>query len=171
MVQFIAKILKFGRKGEKTGWNYIEISKELADKIKKDTRRGFRVRGRIDELEVAGIALLPMGDGNFILPINTPMRKKLNKGKDDLLTCFFEEDADFKIEMPFDLENLLINQIDLYDRFLNLSKSNRNYFIKYIDAAKTEITRKKRIDMTLEAVFKNFDFGKMIREEKKNRLE
>ena len=51
-----------------------------------------------------------------------------------------------------------------------MNKSNRNHFINYVNSAKTEPTREKRIRLILEAMYKKFDFGKMFREEKKNRL-
>lgn len=161
---FTAVILKFEKKGEKSGWSYVEVPHALANCIKAGEKRSFRVRGIIDGQPFAGIALVPMGDGDFILPINNGMRKKLNKGLGDVLVLDLEEDTDFRIEVPEDLELCLLEEeFVLMERFMALVPSHRNYFIKYINEAKTETTRTKRIAMTVEAMAMELDFGAMIR--------
>lgn len=164
MVDFNAVILRFGDKGEKSGWSYIEIPNVLAQQIKPDHKRSFRVRGTIDGHAFAGMALVPMGEGDFILPINGQMRRLLKKSVGDILQLSLEEDADFKIEMPEELEICLLEEDEpLMERFMSLRPSHRNYFINYINEAKTAPTRAKRIVMTVEAMALELDFGAMIR--------
>src|SRR5688500_3529326 len=81
MIRFDAEIKKFGAQGEKTGWTYIGIPAALAEKLIPGNRKSFRVKGKIDKLAISGIALLPMGDGNFIMPLNATLRRQLGKGK------------------------------------------------------------------------------------------
>ena len=71
MISFTATIQKFDKKGEKTGWTYIEISATQAHKLKPKTRVSFRVRGSLDSYPLKQTAIIPMGDGKFILPINS----------------------------------------------------------------------------------------------------
>lgn len=169
MLVFDAEILKYASKGEKSGWSYIEISKDLADKIKPNYRRSYRVKGKIDQEDINGMALTPMGEGHFILALRASLRKKLQKEEGDMLHLQLEEDTDFKIELPEDLEICLAEEEAWIDRFLSLAKSHRNYFIKWINEAKTEPTRTKRIALTVEAMEKQLDFGAMIRMEKARR--
>ncbi|MFD2524743.1 DUF1905 domain-containing protein [Flavihumibacter stibioxidans] len=47
---------------------YIYVSPELAAKIKPGNKKSFRVKGRLDEIEINSIALIPIGGGDFIPP-------------------------------------------------------------------------------------------------------
>jgi hypothetical protein len=67
MVDFTTIILQFAEQGEKTGWTYIEIPADIAQEMKPGNKKSFRVRGKLDNLEVRGMALMPMGEGNFIM--------------------------------------------------------------------------------------------------------
>lgn len=75
MVQFISDILKFREQGEKTGWTYVEVPAVAIRKLKPGFKKSFRVKGKLDGFTIKGVALLPMGGGRFIMPINAAMRK------------------------------------------------------------------------------------------------
>ena len=150
------------------GWAYAEVPHALADRIKPGYKQVYRVRGHIDGHAFAGLALMPLGDGDYYLAINGSMRRVLQKGVGDRLTLALEEDTDFKITIPEDLEICLLDE-DLMGNFMVLPKGHRNYFIKYITDAKTEPTRTKRIAMTVEAMVLGIDFGAMIRLDKSRR--
>lgn len=152
------------------GWAYVEVPRAIANRIKRDYKQVYRVRGQIDDHIFAGLALMPMGDGDYYLAINGTMRRVLNKDVGDMLALCLEEDKDFKITIPEDLEICLLDEDDdLMGKFMALAKSHRNYFIKYITDAKTEPTRTKRIAMTVEAMILGLDFGAMIRLDKARR--
>ena len=104
-----------------------------------------------------------MGHGDFIMSLNKPIRKLLRKeaGAKVVLKLLF--DSDFKIEMPDDLEICLSDEDELLARFLAIPKSHQNYFINWLNTAKTEVTRTKRLVMIINAMFNNMDFGAMIR--------
>lgn len=169
MLLFHAEILKFNSKGEKSGWSYIEISKDLAEQLKPAYRRSFRVRGKIDQEAIEGLALTPMGEGNFILALKASLRKKIRKEEGDIIQLELEEDTDFKMGIPEDLELCLCEEEAWINQFLSLAKSHQHYFIKWINEAKTEFTRTKRIALTVEAMDKQLDFGAMIRMDKARR--
>src|ERR1700739_5057822 len=78
-VNFTATLQKFKEMGEKTGWTYIDIPAEIANKIKPNYKKSFRIKGTIDKYGFKAAAILPMGEGDFILPINATIRKKLKK--------------------------------------------------------------------------------------------
>ena len=46
MHKFETIILKYGSKGEKTGWRYIVIPQEIISKLKRKDKKGFRKIGR-----------------------------------------------------------------------------------------------------------------------------
>ncbi|HEY9045141.1 MAG TPA: DUF1905 domain-containing protein, partial [Ohtaekwangia sp.] len=83
MIQYNTTLLKFNKKGEKSGWTFIEISAAQAQKLKPDTKVSFRVKGSIDQFAFEKVAILPMGDGSFILPVNGTMRKAIGKKDGD----------------------------------------------------------------------------------------
>ncbi|SEM13340.1 protein of unknown function [bacterium A37T11] len=76
MLIFTAELLKYAQKGEKTGWNYIEVPLGFAEKIKPGNRKGFRVRGSLDTIPVSGLSLVPVGEGNLILPLRIGLCKQ-----------------------------------------------------------------------------------------------
>lgn len=166
MIHIQAEIEKFEQMGEKTGWSYVFISAALANQLKENCKVTFRVKGKIDEIEIAGMATVPMGNGDFILALRAEIRKKLKKEEGAKVNLWLAEDREFKIEMPEDLEMCLADGEGLLDRFLKQAKSHQNYFIKWINEAKTEATRTKRLMMTVIAMEKYQDYGTMIRESK-----
>ena len=72
ILDFSSPILKFGKKGEKTGWTYIEVSPKQALQLFPGNKKSLRVKGFLDNQPISGIALLPMGNGFFIMPLNLP---------------------------------------------------------------------------------------------------
>lgn len=169
MVNFNAEIEKFESNGEKTGWSYVFISEAIAQQIKPDDKRGFRVRGQIDNLQISGKSLLPMGGGDFILPLDGKIRRQLKKETGNPVALSLEYDADFKIEMPEDLEVCLAQEDGLLEHFLSYTKSHQNYFIVWLNTAKTEATRTKRLIMIVDAMEKRQDYGMMLRSNKKTK--
>ena len=162
MVTFSATILKFGEQGEKTGWTYIEIPAAMAQQLKPGNKKSFRVKGKLDTYKIAGIALIPMGGGSFIMAINADMRRKIHKRHGAMLQVQLQEDKqDYQLNKDF---------IDCLDDdptakafFQTLTGSHQRYFSKWIDAAKTEPTRVKRITLAVTALAKKWGYPEMIR--------
>jgi hypothetical protein len=167
MVEFTTIILQFAEQGEKTWWTYIEIPADIAQQLKPGNKKSFRVKGMLDGFSVAGLALMPMGEGNFVMALNAEVRKGIHKNAGAMLQVKLEEDKDFKIEMPADLQDCFDFEQDAFDFFNTLAKSHREYFIKWIDSAKTIETRNKRIVNTINAMLNKWDYGRMIREMRK----
>lgn len=166
MVTFKAEIERFAEMGEKSGWTYVFIPQAIANEIKADCRKSFRVKGRLDHVEIIGISLVPMGEGNFIMALNGSLRKQLKKDLGAVLALQLEEDTTFKIEMPEDLELCLADEPHLLKNFLKQPKSHQNWYINWLNTAKTETTRTKRIVRIISAMDKNWDFVTMMREGK-----
>lgn len=168
MISFNAEIERFETNGEKTGWSYVFIPQDIAERIKPNNRREIRIKGIIDQVPVHGMCMMPVKGEGFILPLKKSLRKLLKKESGASIVLNLEFDVDFKIEMPDDLEICLAQEEDLLERFLALPKSHQNYFINWLNTAKTEPTRTKRLVMIVNAIYHKLDFGAMIREGRKS---
>ena len=168
MIHFKARIEKFQQKGEKTGWSYVAIGKDLAEELKPGYRVSFRVKGQLDNLPIEKTALLPMGDGTYILPINGAIRKALKKEAGDTINISLEYDKR-PLTVSSDFIKCLKDDARAYDFFKSLPKGHQNYFSKWIDTAKTDSTRTKRITMAVIALGSGQGFPEMIRANKNPR--
>lgn len=167
MIELSTMILQFAEQGEKTGWTYIEIPADIAQQMKPGNKKSFRVRGLLDAFPVSGMALMPMGEGNFIMALKAEVRKGIRKNAGAILQVKLEEDTDYKVEMPAELQECFDFEPEAFEFFNSLAKSHREYFIKWIDGAKTNETRAKRIVNTVNAMLRKWSYNVMMREMKK----
>lgn len=170
MVSFTTTILKFDTQGEKTGWTYIEISAGIAEKLNPGVKKGYQVKGKLDHYAFKGLNLLPVGEGRFILALKSDIRKKIGKKKGDKL----------KVELAIDKEQYQVNKElleCLADEpkaeaiFLKMPGSHQKYYSKWIESAKTDQTRAKRIAMAVNSLATGMDFGAMLRKARDERQE
>lgn len=162
MIQFTAVIKKFSDKGEKTGWTYIEIPAAVAEKLKPGSKKSFRVKGCLDDFSFAGMALLPMGNGDFILALNSSVRKSIRKSKGAKLSVKIQADEN-PVKLNAELMECLFDEPECLSFFNSLTAGHRKYFSNWIESAKTEATRTKRIAQTLNALANHQHYGQMIR--------
>ena len=165
MVSFTTTIHKFAQQGEKTGWTYIEIPVDIAEKLQPGNRKGFRVKGKLDNHKISNIALIPMGGGKFILTLNAALRKATGKSHGAMLKVQLEVDNS---PFPFNKDFLIClrDDPDAQSFFNTLSGSHQRYFSKWIDDAKTEETRTKRIAKAIIALSKKQGYSEMLRNSK-----
>ncbi len=168
MVQFSTTIKKFNEQGEKTGWTYIEIPADIAEQIKPNNKKSFRVKGRLDDFKIKSVALMPMGNGIFIMPFNEVMRKGTGKRKGAMISISIEEDK-APLKLNEDFLACLNDDPDALKHFNSLAGSHRNYFSKWVDSAKTEQTKTKRIAMAVAALSRGLGYTEMMREDKAKR--
>ncbi|MBS1559468.1 MAG: DUF1905 domain-containing protein [Bacteroidetes bacterium] len=166
MICFNTTILRFDKKGEKTGWSYIKITPAQAKKLNPGVKTSFRVKGKLDHFQLEKTALLPMGDGSFIMPLNTKIRKATGKKMGDRLAVEMALDKR-QIEPSADFIKCLKEVPEALSFFKTLPDSHQRYFSKWIEEAKTIHTKTKRIVMALTSFSKKQGFGEMIRSAKK----
>ncbi len=162
MVKFTALIKQFATQGEKTGWTYIDIPAEVALKLKPGNKKSFRVKGKLDDHVIRSVALMPMGGGDFIMALNAEMRKAIGKRKGATLKVVLEEDVEL-LQPSASLLECLSDEPEAKQFFESLSYGHKNYFSKWIESAKTEPTKTKRIAQAVDALSKQLDFGTMLR--------
>jgi hypothetical protein len=165
MIRLSATIRRFGKMGEKTGWSYILISRQQAEELNPGCKKSFRVKGQLDGLRIEKAALLPMGEGQFILPFNAALRKSTGKTAGDVIKVMFERDERV-LRLSSDFMKCLKDDTNALEFFKNLPKSHQNYFSKWIESAKTSPTKTKRITMAVVALASGQGFGEMMRANK-----
>jgi hypothetical protein len=162
MVQFTATIKRFGAQGEKTGWTYFEVPPDLVQQLKPGNRKEFKVKGKLDAHPIKRVSLLPMGGGLFIFVLNAALRKAIAKKHGAMVKVQLTED---KSEFVFnkDFIDCLNDEPTAKEFFQSLTGSHQRYFSKWIDDAKTELTKVKRITMAVNALAKKWGYPEMLR--------
>jgi len=167
-VQFTTVIQQFGEQGEKTGWTHIIIPAEIAQQLIPGNKKSFRVKGFLDDYKIEQVALLPMGGGDFVMALNATMRKGIKKKKGAMLNVKLQVDTK-PIKPPTDFIECLKDEPKAFEFFYSLPKGHQNYFGKWIDSAKTEQTKTKRIAQAVNALSKKYGFSEMMRSLKNDR--
>jgi hypothetical protein len=170
MIHFTATIKQFKEQGEKTGWTYIEIPATLAQQLKPGNKKAFRVKGKLDNYQFSRLSMIPMGGGDFILALNATIRKEIKKNKGATVQVVMAVDTN-EIKPPVELIECLEDEPKALTQFKTIPKSHQNYFINWINSAKTDQTKAKRIAQTINALAKGWNFGEMLRAQKKDRLD
>lgn len=165
MISFTSIIKKFSKKGEKTGWTYVDIPFNEAQKLNPGNKKSFRVKGFLDDYKIFQTALIPMGEGNFILPLNKELKKGIHKKEGGELKLRIETDKS-EIKISSELLKCLADEPQALANFNKLANHHRNYFSKWIISAKTFETKSNRIAKAVNAILNKKDFGQMLREQK-----
>lgn len=162
MVNYTARILRFAEMGEKTRWMYIEIPADVAAKLNPGQKKSYRVKGKLDNYPIEKVALLPMGEGTFIIPFNAKMRAGTGKRDGAMLKVSLELD-ERTIALNAELLTCLADEPEALKFFNTLPKSHQGYFSKWIDTAKTESTKAKRIIESVNGLLQQKNFSEMLR--------
>jgi hypothetical protein len=168
VVTFKTTILKFDKQGEKTGWTYIKIPSATAEQLKPGNKKAFRVRGFLDNYQFEKISLIPLGGGDFILALNATIRKALRKTTGATVLVKMETD-ERQPEPPPEFIECLKDEPRALTAFSALKKSHQNYFINWMNTAKTDETKAKRIAYAVDALSQGLGFGGMMRKIKQDR--
>lgn len=168
VVTFKTTLLRFNKMGEKTGWTYIEIPQDVAEQLMPGQRKSFRTKGKLDDLKFEKTALIPMGDGHFIMPFNAAMRKGTGKRHGAMIEVTIQADHS-ELSLNATLMECLEDEPGAKKHFQSLTRSHQTYISKWIDSAKTEETIAKRIALALYALSKKQGFPEMMREQKARR--
>ena len=166
MISYTTTILKYDKQGEKTGWTYIKVPEDVAQGLKPGNKKSFRVKGKLDEHTIKQIALLPVGNGNFIMPLNAAMRKAIGKRKGAMLKVQLSEDK-IAYQLNTEFMECLADEPAAVQYFKSMPPSFQAYYSKWIESAKTEPTKTKRIAMAISSLALKMDFGEMLRSQKK----
>jgi hypothetical protein len=140
--------MKFEGKIRKVGaWYVVDVPAAISRAI---GRRGHvPIAGTVDGVEVRQ-SLMPIQKGKHSLTLKKAVRDALDVGAGDRVTVTFELDDAPPVEpIPPDLAFALRDE-DALAAFEKLTRSQRNYLLRWIEEAATEPTREKRIARALE---------------------
>jgi len=117
-----------------------------------DTEKLFGTKGHVKVVATFdGIAeykgsLANMGQGCHVLGLTKEIRKKINKTFGDTVNVELKKDTqERKVVIPNDAQALLNANRDAKEFFDTLSYTNRKEYIIWIESAKKEETRAKRL--------------------------
>jgi hypothetical protein len=162
MVQFKAIIKKFQDQGEKTSWSYISIPPEISEQIKPGVRKSYRVKGFLDDYAIKQTAVLPMGNGAFILPLKAEIRKAIRKSEGSRVKIILEEDNK-PLKISDELMSCLEDSPGAKQKFTSMPSSHQMYYSKWIESGKTVQTRAKRIHNTIIGMERNLSFAEVLK--------
>jgi uncharacterized protein YdeI (YjbR/CyaY-like superfamily) len=146
----------------KGGWNYIVITTIPADK--RNHLGLIRVSGFIDTYELKQFNLLPMKDGNMMLPLKTAVRKQIAKKEGDQVHVKLYDDNS-PVAIPDEILLCLLDSPKAHQFFLSLTSSNQKYYIDWIEDAKRLETKAERIIKTIGRLEKGLKFYDWLRKE------
>jgi len=170
MQRYSTIVKKFDERGEKTGWTYIEVPDAVAQKLKPGNKKSFRVKGKLNDFLFEQVALIPMGEGLFIMALKADVRKVARLKKGDMVNVQMSVD-DKIFELSPELMECLSDEPKALTQFNKQPKSHQRYFNNWLIAAKTDVTKAKRIAQIVTAMLKGQDFGEMVRSLKKDKDE
>ena len=96
--------------------------------------------------------------------------KKIRKSQGDKVNVKMGVDSK-PLLPPAELMECLQDEPEALSRFKKLTKSHQNYFTNWINSAKTEPTKAKRIAASVNALAAGFGFVEAYRSLKKNKIE
>lgn len=169
MIEYKTTILRFDKQGEKTGWTYIEIPEDIAQQLMPGNKKSFRVKGKLDKHLIKQMALLPMGGGHFIMPLKAEIRKAIGKKHGaQVMVSLAVDKSEFKLSADF--MACLEDEPKALAYFKTLTPGHQKYFSKWIEDAKTEPTKVKRITLAVNALAKDMGYPEMLRAEKAKKV-
>lgn len=165
MIHFSAPLQQFGKNGDKTGWTYIQVPHDVAEQLQPGSRKTFRVKGTLDAFAIKGVAVMPMRDGSFLLAVNAAMRKGLQKKKGAIIKASIAVDK-ITPQIPLALKECLDDEPEAMAFFQQLTLAQRNYFIKWAEGVKNEMSQARRIAQIIDALLLKQDFVAMMQSHK-----
>jgi uncharacterized protein YdeI (YjbR/CyaY-like superfamily) len=101
--------------------------------------------------------------------LKAELRKQLGKRMGESIVLQITRDTNpDPVPMPEDFAACLQYEPSAAEQFNKLPGSHRHYYIRWINSAKTEPTRVRRMAQAIIAVSKGKQYGEMIRELKKD---
>ena len=122
-------------------------------------KKRVKVKAFIDGELYRG-SLVRMGSTNHILGVLKEIRLKIGKSYGDEVEISIEEDTEPRVvEIPQDLKEELDQDPEAQAIFTKLSYTHRKEYVRWIEEAKREGTRLKRINKTI-TMLKDGDKGR-----------
>ena len=170
LIKFTTTLERFGEKGEKSAWTFIRIPDACLQSWNITARSPFQVKGKIDDCVISQKAVMSMGEGQMILPINAALRKKTRKEAGDKVEMALAVDkSEYKIHKELLL--CLEDEPAAKKNFNAMTKSHQKYYSKWIEEAKTKPTAAKRIATAVTTLALGLNYSEMIHWQRENKVD
>lgn len=110
-----------------------------------------------------------MGGGNFIMPVDATIRKSIKKMRTGEKVVLQVEEDKAPVLISPDLVACLEDDAKAKAFFFKLPKSHQNYYSNWIESAKTDATKAKRIAMSMNGFSQNMNYPEMMRAYRENK--
>ena len=151
--QFHKKIYKHGIQP------YIDLPPDISTALSEasQTYGYLPVSGKLNECDFRAL-LIPRGGGGYRLFVNSYMRRTAKVGVGDLVSVSLALDKDSReMKVPADLAEIFAEDAAARTAFEKLTTAKRNEMLKWLETAKKNETRLKR----LEHLYAYLTTGKM----------
>jgi len=100
---------------------------------------------------------MPMGNGKLFLPVRAEIRKAIGKTEGDTIHVILYADNSL-IEIPEEFLLCLEDEPPAKQFFFKLTESEQSFYVKWIEDAKQEATKTKRIAESITRLMKKEKF-------------
>ena len=129
-------------------WTYLDIPAEVSAEF--GAKGQFRVKGSINGHPYRTSAR-PHGNGRHYIVVNKSIRDAVGVAAGDMVRVLLELDtAPRTVEVPADFKRAMAADRTYSQLFNELSYSRQKEFVNWIESAKRDETREKRIAQSLE---------------------
>lgn len=130
------------------GGAYVAVPFDVAEVFGQ--RGTVRVRGRVDDFEFES-SVAPMGGGQHVLGLHKATREAIGKGIGDKVHVVIERDTRERVvSVPPDLDRALDASPAARENFNNFAFTHRKEYVAWIESAKRQETRERRIAQAIE---------------------
>jgi len=129
-------------------WTFALVPRPKA--VKAGFRPRMRVQGTIDGVPFRS-SLIPRGGGEVFVVVNSDLRERIHKSPGDTVRLELELDSSpVRVPMPLALRQALAHDPIAKATFNKFTPSQRLAYVRWIVAAKQDVTRDRRVASTIE---------------------
>lgn len=165
-VTFVANIYRIWQ------MRYVDVPNEVVEKLAKEARvkpaKYVPVVAQVNGRAVR-TTLLPAGGGRYRMQFNAELRKASRADVGDLVSVEVSADRQSReIPVPSDLAAALRRHITARKAFENAPSGYRRQILKWMDSAKSDSVRARRIEVVIDRMLERAILGPYKRGARKN---
>ncbi len=131
-------------------WTYVNVPFNVQAEFK--TKGQVKVKGNVNGVSFRG-SLMPHGNGKHFLVVNRSIREQAGVRTGDTVKAVIERDTKARtVSMPNDFKRALARSTKAKAGFDKLAYSHKKAYVEWIETAKKEETRAKRIKESLTRI-------------------
>jgi hypothetical protein len=138
-------------------WTYLDIPLNIAEVF--GAKGQIKVKGTINGYPFRSTAL-PHGDGTHYLVVGKAIRDTIHATQGEMVQVIMELDREARqVDIPPDLEQALAADPQARAAFEKLSYTHQKEYLEWIQSARKDETRQRRIEKTIEKLSEGNSLG------------